>query len=271
MGGGCNSVSGVFSEKMIRLSRSWSWIHDSFASDWEKLSRSDLLLEKGPSGMIWSTKQKFVLKVHTPEGRVTAYKSYRYIKHPQAYLFRASPTGLEEVNYAALQQMGFPMAKLLAVGETRNFFVIKTAFLVTEFVESSLDGTAFLPGKEYAWSRAYLEEFCTKNLALLAKLHNHGMIHNGAAPYNMLWKEKIPARQKEGDSLEITWIDVATCRKCVPGKRFIRKAAGDLEKFLTPFAFSREETSEWIRLYCSGVDYAEKEALCKTLSAMLLH
>ena len=262
-------VSGEFSGKMIRLCRSWSWVLDSFSPDWEKLSRTELLQENGPSEMIWSTKQKFVLKVHTPENRVVAYKTYRYIKHPRSYIFRPSPTGLEALNYAALQKMGLPMAKLLAVGETRKFCFVKTAFLITEFVASSLDGTAFLPGKEYALNRAYLEEFCTKNLAYLALLHDHGVIHNGSAPYNMLWKEKCAADRKEGDCLDVIWIDVATCRRVPAGKGFIRKAGQDLAKFLIPFAFSKDELLSWVNFYCSKVHYAEKESLAGILSGAL--
>lgn len=251
---------------MIRLRCSWSWVQESFASDLEKIFQSDLLLENGPSERIWSTKQKFVLKVHTPEGRVAAYKTYRYIKHPRAHIFRASPTGLEAVNYAMLEEMSLPMAKLLAVGETRKFFLIKTAYLITEFVEGSRDGTAFLTNGAFAENEAYKKEFCLKNLSYLAKLHDHGVIHNGTAPYNMLWKEKESSGRREGDTLEVVWIDVATCRKRSFGKKFIKMVRNDLKKFLTPFAFSREEMLALMRHYCEAVHYSEKEALFSELT-----
>lgn len=259
-------ISGAFSRKMIRLRCSWSWVLDSFASDLEKLFQSDLLQEEGPSERIWTTKQKFVLKVHTPEGRVVAYKTYRRIKRPRAYMFRASPTGMEALNYAMLEEMSLPMAKLLSVGETRKFFWTRTAYLITEFVPGSRNGLAFLPDREFGAHKAYLQEFCRKNLACLALLHDHGVIHNGTAPYNMLWKEKSPSEQKPDDALDVIWIDVASCRKRSFGRRFVKGVRNDLAKFLTPYGFSREEMLAFIRHYCDHVHYTEKESLFAELT-----
>ena len=203
--------SDSFEPEKTRIISSWSWVKKSFAEDFETLSKSGVLREDGGAEIIWSTKQKYVLKVSCSD-RNYVFKSYRKVRDVRKYLFRMSPCGLEARNYQLLAAAGLPMAKLVAAGDTRCFFRLKTMFLMTEFAENFRDGRDFMPDGILFENAALREEYIVRNLRLLARCHDAGFIHAGFTPANLLYSVRNTP-DEQGNALDFCWIDVATCRR----------------------------------------------------------
>ena len=247
---------------MTSFWKSWKFVQESFADEYRTLLDSGMLSEHGGGEVLWQTSQKYVLKIASPAGRNIVFKSYRKIRDRRKYLFRLTPCGLESSNYQKLQNAGFPMAKLLAVGEERSFFLVKNAFLITEFAEGYQDGKVFLPGKFRAEDWQDREEFIIRNLHYLAKLHDSGWLHQGFMPGNLLWKKKTHP-EKETETLDLIWIDVATCRKISPQK-LKRRLGFEIGNFFRHFNFTDEEILKYLEVYMEF-------SISKPLSLELLH
>ena len=69
-------TSPVFSPRMIRLYRSWSWVREDFADEFDRLADAGAFRPDGVSPAIWHTRTKYVLRVTTSRGFDVAYKSY---------------------------------------------------------------------------------------------------------------------------------------------------------------------------------------------------
>ena len=205
------NYSDNFQPERTSFMSSWCWVKNSFTEDFETLSKSGVLCEKGGAQIIWSTKQKYVLKVSL-NGRNYVFKSYRRVRDIRKYLFRLSPCGFEAYNYQQLAAAGLPMAKLLAAGDTRYFFRLKNMFLMTEFAENFRDGRDFQPGGNLFENTALREEYIVRNLQLLAKCHDAGFVHAGFTPANLLYKVR-ETLDEQGNALDLRWIDVATARR----------------------------------------------------------
>ena len=240
-------VQKKFSLSITSLWKSWKFVQESFADEYKKLSDSGRLCEHGGGEFLWQTSQKYVLKIASPAGRNIVFKSYRKIRDRRKYLFRLTPCGLEAANYQILENAGFPMAKLLSVGEERIFLFVKNAFLITEFAEGYYDGKVFLPGKFRQEDWQNREEFIIRNLQYLAKLHDSGFLHQGFMPGNLLWKKKVHP-EKETETLDLIWIDVATCRKVSPQK--LKQRLGfEIGNFFRHFNFTDEEILKYLECY----------------------
>ncbi|MBR4674519.1 MAG: hypothetical protein IKP00_08645 [Victivallales bacterium] len=240
-------ISTAFSASMLRQSSSWRWVYSDFAEEFAALQTSDALLENGSSEKIWQTSQKFVLKVHTPSRRIIVYKSYRMVKDWFRCIYRLSPLAREALNYQQLLDIGLPMARLLAAGDTRSFFILKGGFLVTEYVQNTSDGRDFCDSGQHASNPAFRDAFIQQVFANLAKMHDHGWIHRGSTPANFLYRRK-------DDSLETVWIDVATCRKV---SRFTQKfrIPDDFVNFFRFFDFTAEQRKGYEELYLSNAHH----------------
>ena len=236
----------AFDLRQTRLFSSWSYIKNSFAGDFEALSVSGALQEDGGSPVIWSTKQKFVLKVGV-NGKCYAYKSYRKIRHIHKYMFRLSPCGFEARNYQLLADAGIPMAKLAAAGDVRQMFLLKNMFLVTEFAENFRDGRDFQPGGCLHDDVVLKEEYIIRNLKLLARCHDAGLIHGGFTPANLLYALRNTP-DEYGNKLDLLWIDVATCRKIslfCPATRI----TGDFRHLFGFLGIGNEEIKRYLQIY----------------------
>jgi len=198
--------SQVFSSRMIRLYRSWSWVRSGFAEEFDRLSDAGAFLPDGPSETIWNTRSKYVLKTPTSLGFDVAYKSFLRIRHFHKYLLRPSACAAEAVNYMLLAELGFPLPDLLAVGETRCGLLLKNAFMASRFAEGFRNGLDFARDGIHVGDMPMLMDFCRGHLKLLAKLHDKGIVHRGFTPGNLLY------RQGTG-GMEFCWIDVASCRR----------------------------------------------------------
>ena len=226
-------VTAAFRPGMVSQFAAWSWRREDFADDYATLQAGGLLAEDGGAEKIWQTSQKYVLKVRCPSGRVVAYKAYRHMDDCLRYVYRPSPLAREAMNYQRLQDLGLPMARLLAVGEDRRCFVIRGGFLATEFADCDGDGRDFCPGGRLSANTALRDEFIQTVFGQLAQLHNAGWAHQGSTPANFLY------RLRDGHP-EIIWIDVATCRRKSRWS-LKRLVPGDFVNFFRFFDFTPEE------------------------------
>lgn len=232
------------------LCSSWSWIKKDFAADFETLTSDGVLCENGGAPVIWMTKQKYVLKVSC-SGRNYVFKSYRKVRDVRKYICRLSPCGFEARNYQLLAEAGLPMAKLLAAGDTRRFFLLKNMFLMTEFAENFRDGRDFQPAGAVYSDMVLREEYIIRNLRLLAKCHDAGFIHGGFTPANLLYSLREEP-DENGNLMDLCWIDVATCRKfslLYPP----RKMVTDHWHFFKFLNIRGEELERYLRVYYDAV------------------
>lgn len=243
------TVSANFIKKHIRLFSSWCWVRQDFVDDFEKLIPEQFAPDAAGNTLLWKTKQKYVFMRTADSGKVIVCKKYHKFRHPQHFITRPAPTGLEALNYQLLRTLGIPSAELLAAGETRFCFFPKEAFFITEFLENTCDGREFLPEGKYADNKDWKEEFCRKNLLNIAKFHDNKFLHKGFTPFNSLWREKDKEKQVPGDMLELFWIDVATCRYCKKGEKLLQGRAKDLALFFSFLCPREEERKELVHFY----------------------
>ena len=177
-------------------------------------------------------------------------KKYRRIPKPAKYLLRPSPCGFEACNFSRFEALGIPLPELLAVGETRENFRLKTAFIITRFAENFMDGRAFAPGGKEREDSALMKEFLRRNVVELARCHDACIVHRGFTPANLMWKKRVSPDEK-GNNLELLWIDLASCRK---RPLFIVNAlcCKELETLFGPLELSKEVREELIALYCGN-------------------
>lgn len=186
--------------------KSWFHAEPGFEELATRFRESPELFSAGE--VIWQTRNKMVRKMTLPADDGTmvtvALKNYRCVK-PLRYIFRCSKTALEAANYRVFSELGLPMVKLLFSGDERRNFHLKNSFLATEFAEGFVDGRDFLPdGKLRGTPEQKL--FIERNLALVGKLHALHCFHKGVRVFNFLW------RKNEDGTIDIRWIDVASCR-----------------------------------------------------------
>ncbi len=257
-------ITSAFDGSMPRQASSWRWVHSDFAEDFAALQAGDALQENGSSEKIWQTTQKFVLKVRTPSGRLVVYKSYRMVKEWLKSIYHLSPLAREALNYQLLLDMGLPMARLLAAGDTRSCFILKGGFLVTEFAQDTSDGRDFYRGAKHASDTALRDAFIGEVFANLAKMHDHGWVHRGSTPANFLYRRK-------GEALETVWIDVATCRQASRSaqKHLIPE---DFVNFFRFFDFTPEQRKGYEALYLEHATHNlfSSQALCEAVEKKLL-
>lgn len=228
----------VFSSRMIRLYRSWSWVRDDFAGEFDRLSDAGALRPGGPSPTIWNTRTKYVLRVPTSRGFDIAYKSYFRIRNFHQYMLRPSSCASEAANYVMLAELGFPLPDLLAVGETRCGFVLKNTFLISRFVDDYRTGLDFFRDGIHVGDEALFLEFCRGNLSLLAKLHDLGIVHRGFTPANLLYR-------RDPDGMKFCWIDVADCRRSAIGTPQIATDMFHLFRYLKTAPETRRALEGW--------------------------
>ena len=243
-------IASQFHHTMRRLSSSWSYIKDSFVKEFETLSARNEFSESGSGENIWDTGKKFVLKIALDNGGAVVYKSFRVVAKPAKFILRPSPCGFEAHNYSLLNDLGIPLPELLAAGDIRKCFLLKNAFLITRYAEGFYNGRHLLKGAEFHSRRDLLKELLHRNMPLLARCHDGGIIHRGFTLANLMWKE-MPEADSEGNKLELLWIDLGSCRRR-PVWLINQLCHLDLELLFKHPDLSREEKAELIELYCAA-------------------
>lgn len=239
-----------FHPSMRRLSSSWCYVKDSFLKEFETLSKRGEFSESGSGENIWDTGKKFVLKISLDGGGAVVYKSFRSVAKPAKFILRPSPCGFEAHNYSLIGALGIPLPELLAAGDTRKNFILENAFLITRFAEGFYNGRQLLKGELFEERSDLMEELLRRNMPLLARCHDAGIIHRGFTLANLMWRE-LPEPDSEGNKLELLWIDLGSCRRR-PVFLINFLCHLDLELLFKHPDLSNGQKSELIELYCAS-------------------
>ena len=239
-----------FRPAMRRLSSSWCYVKESFLKEFEILKQRGELSESGSGQLIWDTGNKFVLKIGLDDGTSVVYKSFRNVVKTAKFILRPSPCGFEAHNYSLIAALGIPVPELLAAGDTRKNFILENAFLITRFAEGFCNGRQLLKGEMFEARTDLMEELLCRNMPLLARCHDGGIIHRGFTLANLMWKE-LPQPDSEGNKLELLWIDFGSCRRR-PVFLINSLCHLDLGLLFKHPDLSKEQKSELIELYCAS-------------------
>ena len=243
-------AAAAFCPSMRRLSSSWCYVKDSFFKEFETLEKRGELSESGSGEMIWDTGNKFVLKIALDDGSSVVYKSFRNVVKPAKFVLRPSPCGFEAHNYSLIGALGIPVPELLAAGDTRKNFILEKAFLITRFAEGFFNGRQLLKGELFQERSDLMEELLRRNMPLLARCHDGGIIHRGFTLANLMWKE-LPQPDSKGNKLELLWIDFGSCRRR-PLLLLNSLCHLDLALLFKHPDLSKEQKAELIELYCAS-------------------
>ena len=236
----------------VKIFQSWEYINPDFADDMKILRQSGELHRTGKHLVIWNTKQKFVMRVETPSGRVAAFKIYDKLRNPRKFFLRHSPTAAEAVNYQRIADINIAVPQLLAAGDVRSPGKLKSAFIVTEFAEGFSDGRDFFGDGVHAGNIALRDEFIRRAMMLLARCHDHRILHRGYTPANILSRVRESA-DADGNNLDIMFIDVASCRK-LPCWLLKLKLMVDFIMFFRFFDLDAARRKEFLQHYINAAE-----------------
>ena len=244
---------------MIKFSycNSWSYCVDAFKDVLKKLRTADFKEDENHQ-LINVSSGKYVY--HCKDGSFDyAYKTqqgktfWRYIISPSLPL-------REFTHYQQLAAINLPIPEVLAVGDTRKFFVLKESFIITSYIENTFDGRTFMPGGKFCTGFEDLRKaFSAILMKQLAHLHNNGYFHKAAHPRNFLFRGDNPS------NIEVFWIDVARMRKAT-NLRFA--TTYDLKSFFHDMKLPKNEVLELLDIYLSNLNYnlfSNKEDLLNQL------
>ena len=214
-----------------------NWSTPDFAEGLEYLRRNPALFDRRHLLSDHNGKQVWHIQL-PPEygGRNVVYKSCSTPKSGR-YWFQLSQAAREHRNYQLLYRLGIPAARILAIGESRRLFDLKSFFIVTEFIPGARDGRDFMCGGNLREDAARRRQFWERNMPYLAQIHRRGFLHKAFHPRNILWRENAAI---SATILQLACVDegLASCwvhidgrprRKDEPGGE---TAAGYLRSFL---------------------------------------
>lgn len=222
-----NEKKNSYSELIRELSQefgcrrwnSWCWTIPEFETDIINLRNSS-----NPGEIIWKTRRKQVFKATLSNGITVAYKIGK-VKKIQNKL-RVSETLKEMFALRCLEKLGFPVVKILAGGDLRQYGLLKEYWLVSCFKNEYISGLDFCKRESpFSQNRKLREKFIHKNLELLAKLHRLHWIHGTFHPYNIVFKAD------NNDNLDCCWLDVDHCKPKFFGWQRSAGALQDLSCF----------------------------------------
>lgn len=184
--------------------RSWDWASEEFTegADWilkhPHEIRSGVYLSDTPSKEVW--------RITIPNGLGDCEVVIKYYLEPVpswTSIGNRSIAVNEALNYAALDGLGIPVAKLLACGEVRKFGKLESSYIVTRFIDNSIDGSALMPTGYLAEDIPLKMAFCRKALEIIARAHVCGFVHSAFHPNKILLDKNASF-----DSQKLTLIDV---------------------------------------------------------------
>jgi tRNA A-37 threonylcarbamoyl transferase component Bud32 len=224
--------------------RSWSWALPGFgtANTWIEEHplrvRSGRYMSDTPGKEVWCVElpetfdsRKVVCKYHEDENR-SFYG-----------LFRHSTAVLEAANFAALKALGVPVPTVLACGEKRHFGELVSSFIITDFIENTVDGSILLPTGDWCDRKRLRMGFCHKCMEYIARAHAAGFHHAAFHAHKIL----MPKHSDE-DNPEVTLIDLA--HGCfLPRRAMPRAIAIDLVTLFTELRLNSDEIHVLIQHY----------------------
>lgn len=222
----------------ISVFRSWQWHHPDFLIQWQCFCNENYQKDK----QIWCTRLKDVKLLSVPTARGdcrVAFKCYRE-KRLLRYFLRPSLAAREAAGFKIVESLHIPVAQVLAVGEKRRFFNLVEAYIVTRFEENT-ESLLYFADHPEEWDM--LLALLKENIARLGRLHAAGYTHGGAHPRNFLW------RKNASGQLESLWIDLATVRQMISGKKGWKYLLTDLADLVENFRLSQNELDDLIAEY----------------------
>lgn len=219
-----------------------NWTAPGFEEGREYLRRHPELFDS--SRLLSDHNGKKVWRLRLPAehgGLDVVYKSCSSPKSGR-YWFQLSQAAREHRNYQLLYRLGIPTARILAIGESRRFFDLKSFFIVTEFIPGTRDGRDFMDGGPCRGDAARRKLFWKLNMPYLARIHRNGFLHKALHPRNILWRENSAGQ------MELFWIDMARGRFRLSGQ-MKPGIAFDLYTLLKDLRLSPEEGGELLNCY----------------------
>lgn len=226
---------------------SWEWCIPEFGEGLEWIKTHPHEISK-KSPYLSDTPGKEVWRVMIPD-RYGAYEVVYKKYLIQAGFFDAFEESIalkEARNYKILSQLGIPVARVLACGEKRSLGRVNDAFIITEYLHNSIDGSTLMPGGNLWENSSMRSAFARKTIDWLTIAHRHLFFHNACHPYKILISTDSPE-----DNPDIMLIDVAQAAYKKHGD-IKRKIAEDLVTFFCDLRLSTEEIKMLCGYYLSN-------------------
>ena len=182
---------------------SWDWATDDFTDGAAWIRKHPHEVHAGL--YLSDTPNKEVWRITIPEVHGGGEVVIKYYLEPTPSWFglgRRSIAVNEALNYATLEGLGIPVAKPLACGEVRHFGRLKSSYIVTRFINNSIDGSALMPTGYLTEEKELKMAFCRKALEIIARAHVCGFVHSAFHPYKILMDKDDPCNS------QLTLIDI---------------------------------------------------------------
>ena len=182
---------------------SWDWASDEFADGAAWIRRHPHEVRTGI--YLSDTPNKEVWRITIPDVHGGGEVVFKFYKEPVLSLFTIGKRSIavnEALNYATLEGLGIPVAKTLACGEVRRFGILKSSYIVTRFINNSIDGSALMPTGYLTEDMVLKMAFCRKALEIIARAHVCGFVHSAFHPYKILMDKDDPCNS------QLTLIDI---------------------------------------------------------------
>lgn len=200
------------------------------------------LTEKN-SVVIGRTRHKILLKYSLPrkfDGLEIVWKEYTNTRFWRFFL-RPSFAEREANGFRIAEKAGLSVPRVLAFGNSRSHFKLKSCFIVTEYLKNTQNGSVFTPGGTMARDSAR-KIYAKLTLQQIAKLHLAGYVYGSLLPDNVLWRLNNDSR------MEIFFVDPVSVR-ARSGRRLLKEIRHDLLIFLDLLGFDPETTGQMINYY----------------------
>jgi len=182
---------------------SWDWASDEFTEGAEWIRNHPHEIHAGI--YLSDTPNKEVWRITIPDNHGGGEVVIKFYTEATPSLFSIGKRSIavhEALNYAALDGLGIPVAKTLACGEVRNFGCLKSSYIVTRFINNSIDGSTLMPTGYLTEDKVLKMAFCRKALEIIARAHVCGFVHSAFHPYKILMDKDDPFNS------QLTLIDI---------------------------------------------------------------
>ena len=182
---------------------SWDWASDEFqeGAEWIRSHTHEI-----HTGLYLSdTPNKEVWRITIPDNHGGGEVVIKIYTEPMLSWFTIGKRSIavqEVLNYAVMEGLGIPVAKPLSCGEVRRFGRLKSSYIVTRFINNSIDGSAFMPTGYLTEDKVLKMTFCRKALEIIARAHVCGFVHSAFHPHKILMDKDDPYNS------QLTLIDI---------------------------------------------------------------
>ena len=151
---------------------SWDWASDEFKEGAEWIRNHPHEIHTGL--YLSDTPNKEVWRITIPDNHGGGEVVIKIYTEPTLSWFSVGKRSIavqEILNYAAMEGLGIPVAKPLSCGEVRRLGRLKSSYIVTRFINNSIDGSALMPTGYLTEDKVLKMAFCRKALEIIARAH----------------------------------------------------------------------------------------------------